>query len=343
MSLERRKSLLGTAKLTSRRLLDFGILVFVCWGCGDQYAPPPYDTEFEIPRTVTFSSTLASYGLYQEPMAALVPAQGVHEYELASGLFTDHASKQRLLKLPEDTVATVEDDRIVFPDGTIIAKTFYYEIEGQSQGISKQKIETRLLVKRDGLWNVATYVWDNAQTTARLRLDGAQASVTYLDTDNNDLQIQYQIPHEGECVTCHQLDGNVTYIGPTLANLSRPVMRNGQSVDQILHLFSIGVLAEGDYEALVVPDYNDSSHSIEARARAYLDINCAHCHQPSAWSESAEAGIDFRYQTSLSHSGILENHRPIQRMLNSGQMPYLGTTVKDETGVALVLRFLQTL
>ena len=34
----------------------------------------------------------------------------------------------------------------------------------------------------------------------------------------------YAVPHEGECVTCHQLDGAAVPVGPTLLNLNRDVI-----------------------------------------------------------------------------------------------------------------------
>ena len=45
--------------------------------------------------------------------------------------------------------------------------------------------------------------------------------------------------------------------------------------------------------------------SVEAQARAYLDVNCAHCHRPEGWAPG-DVELDLRYETELEATGLCE-------------------------------------
>jgi len=313
--------------------------------CRGDFKPPPYDLDFEVPRTEDFAPSLAAYRLFEQPMASLQPAQGVQLYELSSELFTDFAHKQRLVRLPEGTSAVVSaEGELQFPEGTIIAKTFYYPADMRDPDGPRRVIETRLLVLADARWNVATYVWNPEQTDASLQLEGTTADVSWLDEEGRMRSTAYVVPHEGECVTCHQSGGSSTFIGPTLRNLNRDVTRNGDEVNQLDFLVVEGLLADGGWTSTPsIPNYKDADLPLESRARAYLDINCAHCHNPSGWDEASRPELDLRFPTLLNQTGLVRNARALKRQLESGQMPYLGTTLLHSTGVRLVLDYVESL
>lgn len=314
--------------------------------CGDSFEkPPPYDLEFKVPRTEDFASSLAAYRIFNEPMASLQPAEGVHLYELSSELFTDFAYKQRLVRIPEGTAALVSSEgELQFPEGTVIAKTFYYPADMRTPGGPRRVIETRLLVLSVGRWNVATYVWNAAQTDASLLLEGTTTDVSWLDDEGRTASTAYAVPHEGECVTCHQSGGSSVFIGPTLRNLNRNVIRSGNEVNQLQYLVAEGVLDTADRNsAPSLPDYEDADVSLESRARAYLDINCAHCHNPGGWDVASRPDLDLRFQTPLKETGLVRQARDLARQLESGQMPYLGTTLLHDEGVRLVLDYVESL
>lgn len=311
----------------------------------DEDEPDPYDLDFEIPRSEDFAARLSGYGLYQAPLNTLQPAEGTLLYELSSELFTDYAHKQRLVKVPEGTVVTRgEDDRLVFPEGSILAKTFYYPIDMRDLDSSLQIIETRLLVKTEGQWNVATYLWNPEQTDATLLLDGTQTDISWIDDAGQRQSTEYAVPKEEECVTCHQLDEVSSFIGPTVLNLNRMVSRGGGAVNQLAHLNGEGVFAEDWSDMPALPNFKDTSLSLEQRARAYLEINCAHCHRPGAWDESGEeAELDLRYTTPLAQTGIEEKERKVRGQLERGEMPFLGTTLPDEEGIQLIIDYVNSL
>ena len=67
---------------------------------------------------------LSDYNIFSGGPQALVPGNGFQLYELATGLFTDYAEKQRLIKVPAGTTITVVNDGLPnFPDGTILDST----------------------------------------------------------------------------------------------------------------------------------------------------------------------------------------------------------------------------
>ena len=307
--------------------------------------PDPYDVDFDIPRTETFANALSDYDLYEEPLAALRPARGVLPYELSSELFTDYAHKQRLLWIPEGSSITVpEGETAEFPEGTVLAKTFYYPLDLRDSGASSRIIETRLLVRTAGVWNVATYLWNAEQTDATLLLMGTTTTVSWLDEAGQSRSTDYVVPHEGECVTCHQLDGASAHIGPTLQNLNRRVMREGTEVNQLVYLQTEGVLENVDEASIpTLVDYRDVERPLGDRARAYLDINCAHCHGPGAWDEAAEQDVDLRHATPLRRTGLDHKAEELEELLEDGEMPYLGTTLLHTEGIRLVLDYLDSL
>ena len=198
--------------------------------------------------------------------------------------------------------------------------------------------------KEDDIWNVATYLWNETQTDAILELNGFDTQVNWVSAEGVSRSTLYHVPNENECITCHQSKSSMIPLGTKLRNLNRVVNRNGTTLNQINHLQSVGVL--NDFEINQIPkivDYNDLNASLAERGRAYLEMNCAHCHNPDAWDESADEDFDFRYEISLSETGILfEKDRIIDALLDE-EMPFIGTTILDQEGVSLVVEFIESL
>lgn len=328
-------------------ILTLAVALFLAMaGCGeDRSDPEPYDLDFDIPRSEAFPDSLLAYGLYEEPLSSLRPAAGVIPYELSSELFTDYAFKQRLMMIPEgNSITTTDNTTFEFPEGTILAKTFYYPSDMRDTAGPRRVIETRLLIRTEGRWNVATYLWNADQTDATLLLTGTTTESSWVDETGRSRTTDYVVPHEGECVTCHQSGGSSVFIGPTLRNLNRNVTRSGDEVNQLEYLVAEGVLDSADWtSAPSVPDYEDSDLSLDSRARAYLDINCAHCHNPGGWDEASRPDLDLRFETPLNQTGLERKARDLERQLETGQMPYLGTTLLHDEGIRLVLDYLETL
>lgn len=297
---------------------------------------------FGVPlaRTFEFAPTLTEMGIFDPShgIDSLEPAPGFHVYELSSTLYSDGSSKDRLLSVPEGTVIEPAGDGMVrFPEGSILVKTFSYEHDERDPDLGRRIIETRLLVLSGGSWNVATYIWNDAQDDAFLELEGRTIPITWIDSDGIERSIDYGVPDENTCVACHQSQQQITPLGPELQFLNFDVERDGATTNQLAHLVDAGVLTDLDPTTVAAGiDYLDTTLSISDRGRAYLDMNCSHCHNPSGWSRPAGEGLDLRIETPLDQTGILDEHRSMARNVANGQMPFFGTTAVDPEGLAIL-------
>ena len=193
--------------------------------------------------------------------------------------------------------------------GTIISKTFYYPLpaDGKWDGksvartdpaqdslqdgtldLSKVRlIETRLLVRRQAGWQAMPYVWNDAQTGATLKRAGELVSLELVDDEGKRESVDYQVPDQNQCASCHATDNKTRAlhpIGPKARHLNRDFAYASGRENQLAHLSRIGYLtgAPVPKQAPRNADWRDAAHaSLEDRARAYLDVNCGHCHSPT--------------------------------------------------------------
>jgi uncharacterized repeat protein (TIGR03806 family) len=332
----------------NRRLLFLFVsvlaIVFACNKNGNN-ANVVEIPDFNYPETVVFEQNLSAYSIFDGAPANLIPSSDFHLVELSSALYTDHAHKQRLIKVPSGTqLMRMADGSIDFPDGTILVKTFYYYNNEQDTTQGKRILESRLLIKENGIWNVATYIWNQDQTDGILEKNGLDTQVSWVSADGTNLSTLYHVPDENECIACHQTSNSTAPIGPNLRNLNRTVERNGVMTNQIDHMQSLGILSSfSSSQEPVIPDYTDASNSFADRGRAYLDMNCAHCHNPTAWDIPAEKDFDFRFETPLDQTGIIYEKEKIIEALQNLDMPFIGVTLKDDEGITLITQYLENL
>jgi len=231
---------------------------------------------------------------------ALVLSEGVTPYDLATPLFTDYAHKLRTIWMPQGVAATYEEvDSLDFPVGTVISKTFYYprdgaqllnapmtpdEFAGEGLDLAQVRlIETRILAHREAGWIALPYLWNDEQTDAVLKRPGAVVPMEIADASGDITSFPYIIPNSNQCAGCHA--PNVTSreirpIGPKTRHLNHNYAYADGVENQLDHFARIGYL-DG------LPDarphnalWGDESETLDARARTYLEINCAHCHNP---------------------------------------------------------------
>lgn len=333
--------------------------------------------DFDCPR-------LDQYGLFADPADPTRDANdGGLAYELNSALFSDYTSKYRFVFVPDGTPIQYQDVRhtptpeilddpryghadtaqqagsatttLLFPVGTVIAKTFAFRKEDSSgRLLSENVVETRLLIKRrkrDGgaYWAGLPYIWTtdagSGRRIAELRVEGgsARAEYDYFDPDpevkNADRTrrrytgtvANYRIPSALNCLSCHAGDdreAGAAPIGPKARNLNRDNRyRRAGTVNQLLHLRGEGLL-EGlpaEFASLEkLPRWNlpgssgalpDSVEDRHARARAYLEVNCAHCHHPNGGASNSGLFLDSLRTVNLSY-GICK--KPVAAGRGSG-------------------------
>ena len=292
-----------------------------------------------------FRTNLSELNLYLGNLNELNISTRAFEYNLSTPLFTDYSHKQRLIALPENTALQYNGDGLpIFPDNTVIAKTFYYNVNERELALGRQIIETRILIKINGNWETGNYKWNDSQTEAVLDLVGSSIPVTWIDANGNTNSIAYKIPSNTDCFTCHKTYDDMTPIGPKLRTLNF----NSNGGNQLQQLINdnqlIGLTNVSSVNSL--PNWEDTSLSIEERARAYMDINCAHCHIPGGQCED-QSTLDFAYETLLENSDIVARKQSIQFRIsefNEGiSMPFIGTTILHSDGVDLINTYLDTL
>lgn len=223
---------------------------------------------------------------------------GVLPYDLNTPLFTDYAQKLRTVWMPKGTSAAYNaDSSFDFPVGTILSKTFYYPREpgknavlavssngGDKLDLAKVRlIETRLLVRRADGWAALPYVWNAEQTDAVLMRTGDQIPLEVVHEDQRRLPLTYVVPNANQCASCHVADVKSRQfqpLGPKARHLNRDHVYDGVSVNQLDYLVLAGYLkgAPASSDAPRNANWQDKRQDLNARARAYLDINCAHCH-----------------------------------------------------------------
>lgn len=296
-----------------------------------------------ISNNISFKNKLSEYALFKGNMPDLVPADNVVPVRIGSSLFTDYAEKQRLIKIPDSTKAIIAGDGLpVFPDGMLIAKTFYYS---KSEEDAKQIIETRLLLYSNRKWNVATYRWNAEQTDAELLTEGATVPVYFEDQSGKRRHLEYKIPMQNDCGSCHRSGDELIPLGPQMRNLNINVNVGGKIVNQLTYLTESKLFAPTDISKIAsLPDYRDSSLALTPRARAYLEMNCAHCH--SETGTAASTSLNLSFTTPFEKTGITYNKENIViRMSTMGEyhMPKIGTTIPDEEGVQLIKDYIRSL
>lgn len=299
--------------------------------------------DFFVNDTMLTKSNLSEYGIYVGNPTHLVPSPEYKLYEISSQLFTDYAEKQRLIKIPTGTKPSALDNGLLsFPEGTIIVKTFYYFNDKRNPSLGKKLIETRILELSNGKWIAGTYKWNDAQTDAILVSAGFNQTVNWIDEYGKPKVVAYHVPGNLECKTCHNSNNSVIPIGPKVRNLNFNVQRNSQTINQLIHFQNEGLLNSANpSDFSTIPDYTNPTVTLEKRARAYLDINCAHCHNSNGFASRFRYRMD--YETDLNTSKIKEGKAAIRYMMENGDMPKIGTTVIDKEGVELIKQYLETL
>lgn len=321
--------------------------------CGQEAGAPDLDVILaDAP-----AATLAEYGLFEDA-AAREPAAGVLSYDLATPLFSDHARKHRYVYIPDGQKAAYREDEVFdFPVGSVLVKTFAFAPDMRAPDQGERYRETRLLIRKADGWAAFPYVWNDAGTEARYAPAGDWQEVDFIDPAGAAQSIEYRVPNQNQCKTCHQLGDAIAPIGPKARNLNHD---GPHGATQLSDWTTRGLLEGVPGEAPSVPDAFDVSAPLEARARAYLDVNCAHCHRPEG--SASNSGLFLGYEVAEAVKLGVGKH-PVAAGRGSGDaelvvvpgepeqsimtyrmasteagvaMPELGRALVDEAGVALV-------
>jgi uncharacterized repeat protein (TIGR03806 family) len=288
-------------------------------------------------------------------------------YDLVNPLFSDHASKHRYVFIPPGRSATYRDQEVMeFPVGSVLIKTFAFAPDMRSPEAGETFVETRLLIRQESGWTAYPYVWNDDHTEALYAPVGGRRRLKTVTPEGVSVELDYAVPNQNQCKTCHQASGGLSPIGPTARSLNHvgPYQAN-----QISDWTERGLLVGAPQVDAVprLPRIDDPAASLESRARAYLDINCAHCHKADGgasnsglflrWTEDDPVGWGVhKHPTAAgrgagSHLYVIEPGRPEASILTyrmesaepGVMMPELGRSLVDQRGVQLIREWIASM
>ena len=249
---------------------------------------------------------LSEWGQVSVQKGALRLSADVVPYDLNTPLFSDYAQKLRTVWIAGDEAAGYsETDTFDFPVGTVITKTFYYAGDPDTNTVTPFKVlplnnhvlplsdtrlvETRVLARRETGWIALPYVWNAEQTEAVLSRTGDAQKLTMQDGDIAT-EFTYIVPNVNQCAGCHAVDSNskdVQPIGPKARHLNKDFRYPEGQKNQLAYWQSHGLVKNAPDAPPANADWTDTSRSVNDRARAYLDINCSHCHSKTGPADTS--------------------------------------------------------
>jgi len=263
---------------------------------------------------------LSDWGVVGTGGGRLSLGRNVVPYDLATPLFTDYAGKLRTVYVPPGQPARYDDTQTFdFPVGTIISKTFYYPLpagvgaaDGQvlpttpanaqngAAGLDLTHVrlmETRILARRASGWIALPYVWNAEQTDAELMRTGTIEHLAMQLPDGKTQDVAYAVPNVNQCASCHTPDNasrKLSPIGPKARHLNHVFAYADGAENQLAHWQRLGLLADAPAPEAAPrnADYHDTTQPLAARARAYLDINCGHCHNARGLARTTGLHLD---------------------------------------------------
>ena len=352
---------------TSQQIVDFGVdprngepLLCALGGTirrlvrsGTSGTPPP--------------ATLSATGAFSD-LATMTPQSGILPFTPSVSFWSDHAIKTRWFSIPSlaATMGFREGSNWSFPPGQVWIKHFEIEMT-RGDALSRRRLETRFLVKNSGGAYGITYKWRANQSDADLVAEDGQNETLTINVQGSPVNQVWRYPSRGECMTCHTSSGGFA-LGFNTRQLNGPQDYGaGGMANQIEALAAAGYFADTAGDVGQMPRLSpahDPSHSLEWRARSYLEANCVQCHQPGgpalgSWDARTSTRTDLAGLINgvLVNSGGDDNRRVLVpgdpdlsmlllRLQGSGgmpRMPPLGSNVVDAEGVQLVTDWINSL
>lgn len=319
------------------------------------------------PRTnVPMPPQLSQTGVFSS-VRDFSPADAMIPYDLIVPFWSDGAAKTRWISVPDHLkIKFAPTGEWTFPHGTVFVKTFTLATN-EANPNSLRRLETRLLVcDADGGVYGVTYKWRADESDADLLTTNLTEMIAIRTPTGVRTQSWYY-PSRSDCLTCHT--ANAGYVlGVKTRQLNREFTYPSGIVDNELHTWShLGLfdtnLTKMEIEKLPqLARLDDTTQSLENRARSYLDANCAHCHRP----HGTVAYFDARYDTPPAEQNLVGGRVLIDQRIDSARviapndiwrsilymranttepfkMPPLARNTVDEHGMALLRQWIESL
>jgi putative heme-binding domain-containing protein len=315
----------------------------------------------------SFPMRLSESGLFSD-VVKQTPMPGVQPFEIRTPMWADGATASRFVAIPDRdgiiTKLTVNknknriESKVTWPKDMVLAKTITMEMERGNPGTAK-KIETQML-HYDGIaWNAYSYRWNHEGTDAAIV--GALGEERVLELKGADFpggrhRYAYRFHSRAECLRCHN-SWNQFALG----------FQPQQMTEACAGTLLAAGLFDADYlrksEARLVSPY-DGTASLEARSRAWLHANCAHCHRENGGGSvplmvNAEINPDamraldekpLRGDLGIAGAKVIAPGDPWRSVLlhriattSAGHMPVIGPRLVDEGALRLLADWIASL
>jgi uncharacterized repeat protein (TIGR03806 family) len=351
--------------LSAAALLLWGVRIAGAEPAASRIVPKPY---LLMPQTADgkIPAHLSQTGAFKDTRN-LVPADGLIPYDLVVSFWSDGASKQRWISVPKEPIGFAPTGEWTFPAGLVLVKTFELPVDA-AHPEAKRRLETRLLVRdsNGGVYGVV-YKWRPDNSDADLLKSSLTEDIPIKAADGTTHTQTWYYPSRHDCLECHNARA-----GGVLGVKTRQVNHDftypsGVTANELSEWNHLGLFKPGfqdadlpKFEKLAAAD--DTTRSVEDRARSYFDANCSQCHRPGG----TVANFDARYDTPLDHQGLVDGRVLIDERIDRSRviapndiwrsiafmrvntvgdirMPPLARETIDEKGVALLRQWITSL
>ena len=205
-----------------------------------------------------------------------------------------------------------------FPDGTVLVKTFFLDLE-KGNPARRVRLETRLLHHErlvgteevgDQFWRGYTYVWNDDQTDATLLEDpkGLDRTYTIADRDvpGGSRRQTWHFPSRTECMLCHTMPAKFV-LGVNTLQMNRDFDYGGVGRQPVTGVGARRPVHQAPARApreAAEPGgpCRRRAKDLDRRARSYLHANCSHCHRAFG---GGNASFQLLATLALDETGIL--------------------------------------
>jgi uncharacterized repeat protein (TIGR03806 family) len=335
------------------------------YGIASRTVPRPY---LLMPQTARgkIPALLSQTGAFKDTRN-LVPSDGLIPYDLIVAFWSDGASKLRWISVPKEKIGFTPAGEWTFPAGTVFIKTFELPVDAANPG-TRRRLETRLLVRDSagGVYGVV-YKWRPDNSDADLLSTSLTEDIPIKSATGEAHTQTWYYPSRKNCLECHNA-GAGGVLGVKTRQMNHDFTYPSGVTDNELRTWNhLGLFTPGFQDAdlskftkLAATD--DTTRSLEDRARSYLDANCSQCHRPGG----TVANFDARYDTPLDKQGLVNGPVLIDERIDRSRviapndiwrsiaymrvntmgdvrMPPLARETIDEKGVALLRQWITSL
>lgn len=233
--------------------------------------------------TTNFPKRLSETGLFLSTKDHQMQP-GVIPYSVNAPAWADGAFAERFIALPGDMRFDYSSSTSWnATNGAVIVQTLSLERRAGDRA-SRQRIETRLMLKQAGQWVGYSYRWDDSESDGTLvtsKGEDKEFAIKDPRAPNGIRKQTWRYPSRAECSTCHSRAANFV-LG--ICDLQMNKMHNygGVKDNQLRTLQHIGLLTNSLAKPLTelskLADPYNPNEDLEGRARAYLHVNCSVCH-----------------------------------------------------------------